>query len=53
MHFFRNGKGRDLLTRNYDGDGANWGDYVLNISVNEALRTRGDRYGDQRDRKGA
>ena len=42
MNFFRNGSGTALLTRNYDGDGADWGDYVLNISVNEALRTRGD-----------
>ena len=42
MNFFRNGGGTALLTRNYDGDGADWGDYVLNISINEALRTRGD-----------
>ena len=43
MNYFRNGKGgAALLTRNYDGDGVDWGDHVLNISVNEALRTRGD-----------
>ena len=42
MNFFRNGSGAVLLTCNYDGDGADWGDYVLNISVNKALRTRGD-----------
>ena len=42
MNFFRNGSGTALLTRDYDGDGADWGDYVLNLSVNEALRTRGD-----------
>ena len=30
-----------LLTRNYDSAGGNWGEYVMNISVNEALRTRG------------
>ena len=41
IDYFRNGKGTALLTRNYDGDGTNWGDYVLNISMNEALRTRG------------
>ena len=42
MDFFRNGDRTALLTRNYDGDGAEWGDFVFNISVNEALRTRGD-----------
>ena len=42
MDFFRNGSGTALLTRNYDGDGTDWGDYVPNISVNDALRTRGD-----------
>ena len=42
MNFFRNGSGTELLTRNYNGDGADWGDYVLNTSVNEVLRTRGD-----------
>ena len=42
IDFFRNGKGTALLTRNYNGDGTDWGDYVLNISMNEALRTRGD-----------
>ena len=42
MNFFRSGSGTALLTRNYNGDGTDWGDYVLNISVNEALRTRGD-----------
>ena len=43
INYFRNGKGgAALLTRNYDGDGVDWGDHVLNISVNEALRTRGD-----------
>ena len=42
MDFFRNGDGTALLTRNYDGDGTEWGDFVFNISVNEALRTRGD-----------
>ena len=30
-----------LLTRNYDSAGGDWGEYVMNISVNEALRTRG------------
>ena len=45
IDFFGNGKGTALLTRNYDGDGTNWTDYVLNFSVNEALRTRsGDCY---------
>ena len=42
MDFFRAKSGAALLTRNYDGDGVEWGDHVLNISVNEALRTRGD-----------
>ena len=42
MDFFRMRSGSALLTRNYEGDGADWGDHVLNISVNEALRTRGD-----------
>ena len=31
-----------LLTRDYSGDGEHWGEYIFNISVNEALRTRGD-----------
>ena len=42
MDFFRVKSGTALLTRSYEGDGAEWGDYVFNISVNEALRTRGD-----------
>ena len=42
MDFFRMRSGSALLTRNYEGDGSDWGDHVLNISVNEALRTRGD-----------
>ena len=31
-----------LLTRDYSGDGEHWGEYIFNISVNEALRTRVD-----------
>ena len=43
LNFFRSGRGgAALLARNYDGRGEDWGDYVFNISVNEALRTRGD-----------
>ena len=30
-----------LFTRNYNSVGGDWKEYVLNISVNEALRTRG------------
>ena len=39
--FRRDRRGAVLLTRNYDPAGGNWSEYVLNISVNEALRTRG------------
>jgi hypothetical protein len=42
MDIFRNGKRVALLTRDYEGDGIDGTDYVLKISVNEALRTRGD-----------
>ena len=42
MDFFRVKSATALLTRSYEGDGAEWGDYVFNISVNEALRRRGD-----------
>ena len=42
MDMFRSDKhGTALLTRNYDSAGGDWGEFVLNISVNEALRTRG------------
>ena len=42
MSMFRSDKhGTALLTRNYDSAGGDWGEFVLNISVNEALRTRG------------
>ena len=42
MDMFRSDKhGAALLTRNYDSAGGDWGEFVLNISVNEALRTRG------------
>ena len=42
MNMFRGGKnGAALLTRNYDSAGGEWSEYVLNITVNEALRTRG------------
>lgn len=43
MTYFRGGNGGlALLTRDYSGDGKDWGEHVFNISVNEALRTRGD-----------
>ena len=43
MTYFRGGVGEvALLTRDYSGDGEHWGEYIFNISVNEALRTRGD-----------
>lgn len=42
MDMFRSDKhSAALLTRNYDSAGGDWGEFVLNISVNEALRTRG------------
>ena len=42
MDMFRGDKhGAALLTRNYNSVGGDWKEYVLNISVNEALRTRG------------
>ena len=42
MDMFRGAKnGAALLTRNYDSAGGEWSEYVLNISVNEALQTRG------------
>ena len=42
MDMFRTGKrGTVLFTQNYDSAGGDWGEFVLNISVNEALRTRG------------
>ena len=43
MSYFREGDGEvALLTRDYSGDGGHWGEYVSTISVNQALRTRGD-----------
>ena len=43
MSYFRGGDGEvALLTRDYSGDGEHWGEHIFNISVNEALRTRGD-----------
>ena len=42
MHLFRGNRlGSALLTRNYNSAGGDWGEHVLNISVNQALRTRG------------
>lgn len=42
MDMFRGDRhGAALLTRNYNSVGGDWKEYVLNISVNEALRTRG------------
>ena len=42
MDMFRSDKqSMALLTRNYDSAGGDWGEFVLNISVNDALRTRG------------
>ena len=43
LTYFRGGVGEvALLTRDSSGDGEHWGEYIFNISVNEALRTRGD-----------
>ena len=42
MNYFQNRGGAALLARNYEGNGSDWGEFVFNISVNEALRTRGD-----------
>ena len=43
MSYLRGGGGEvALLTRDYSGDGEHWGEYIFNISVNEALRTRVD-----------
>ena len=39
--FRRDRRGAVFLNRNYDSVGGDWSEYVLNISVNEALRTRG------------
>ena len=42
MNMFRGDRhGVALLTRNYNSTGGDWREYVMNISVNEALRTRG------------
>ena len=42
IDMFRGDRDGDaLLTRNYNSVGGDWNEYVLNISVNEALRTRG------------
>ena len=42
MNMFRSDKdGTAFLTRNYDSAEGDWGEFVLNVSVNEALRTRG------------
>ena len=42
MQMYRNGvNGGALLTRLYIEPGTDWKERVLNISVNEALRTRG------------
>ena len=42
MNMFRGDRhGAALLTRNYNSTGEDWREYVMNISVNEALRTRG------------
>ena len=42
MNMFRGDRqGVALLTRNYNSAGRDWTEYVLNISVNKAMRTRG------------